>query len=49
LREASLEPDFIITCRQTSTPGEWGVWVTHEPRDMATSKSPNGRGRRKAG
>src|SRR5579859_1813577 len=33
LKEANLEPDYRITCRQTATPGEWGIWVLREPRD----------------
>jgi hypothetical protein len=37
LREANLEPDYSITCRETSTPGVWAVVVTHEPREMAVA------------
>ena len=35
LMEANLKPDYVITCRQTADPGVWGVWVVHEPREMA--------------
>jgi hypothetical protein len=38
LKESKLEPDFEITCRLTATPGEWGVWVKHLPREMALSE-----------
>ena len=38
LRELNLEPDFVVTCRQTAEPGVWGVWVTYEPRESAVSK-----------
>jgi hypothetical protein len=37
LKKANLSPDYVVTCRQTSTPGESGIWVTHEPREMATT------------
>ena len=36
LQEAHIEPDYVITCRQTDNPGEWGIWVLHEPRDSAS-------------
>jgi hypothetical protein len=51
LKDAHMEPDYVITCRQTSTPGEWGVWVLHEPRESAVGtkriKSSENDGRRK--
>jgi hypothetical protein len=33
LKDARLEADYAITCRQTVNPDEWGVWVTHVPRE----------------
>lgn len=38
LKETNLEPDFVITCRQTAEPGVWGVWVTYEPREGTVGK-----------
>jgi hypothetical protein len=38
LKDASLEADFDLTCRQTSEPGVWGVWLTYEPRESAATE-----------
>ena len=50
LKETKLEPNFVLTCRQTADPGVWGVWVTYEPRESAIDKqrTVNQDGRRRA-
>jgi hypothetical protein len=35
LKDANLAPDYKLTCRQTTTPGEWGIWVTRISREAA--------------
>ena len=37
MRAANLEAEYTITRRQTDTPGEWGVMVTHEPPEAMVS------------
>jgi hypothetical protein len=37
LKDANLEPDYVVSCRQTATPGVWGVWVVREPRESAVA------------
>lgn len=31
IKNANLGAEYEVTTRQTDTPGEWGVWVKHEP------------------
>jgi len=43
LKETKLEAEYAVTCRQTDTPGVWGVWVLHQPRESTIGVKRDGR------